>query len=59
MKPQTLCFTLGYFTEAMLAFLDRWGYSEVEVTFLIWNHITAAMEPLGVGQMEYYLPREA
>lgn len=51
MKPQTLCISLGFFTEAMLAFEERFGYFEAEVVFLVYIYATSSYSALGAGQL--------
>ncbi|KAL9005003.1 MAG: hypothetical protein Q9188_002217 [Gyalolechia gomerana] len=57
MKPQTLCISLGFFTEAMLAFGERFGYFEAEVVFLVYVYAISSYSALGVGHLALEGPR--
>ncbi|KAL8940712.1 MAG: hypothetical protein Q9216_002662 [Gyalolechia sp. 2 TL-2023] len=59
MKPATLCISLGFFTDAMLAFEERFGYFEAEVVFLMYVFNTASFYPLGAGHFVLEVPRAA
>lgn len=50
MKSQTLCVSMGFFTDAMLQFEEQFGYFEAEVTFLVYVVAYKSYLALGAGQ---------
>lgn len=50
MRAQTLCVSMGFFTDAMLQFEEHFGYFEADVVFLVHVDGINSYHALGAGQ---------